>query len=291
MNNFNNQVVVITGAGSGMGRCYALELARQGAHLALCDVDTSGLHQTAEQVTTIVGKPPFYSVVDMANANAVAQFAQQVEELLGAVYLLINNAGIEGSARPVWATSAQEFERVMQVNYFGVVHGTRAFLPQMLRQERGAIVNVSSIFGLIGTPNHADYCASKFAVRGFTEALMVELKDTPIQVHLLHPGGIQTNITRHAHSQDFARRFFKTTPEQITKRLLQGIARNQPRIVYGHGAFKTWLGARLLPLRILLRLIYSELMPVIDQRDYPPKSYFDQQAMRPQERSTIRKLP
>ena len=108
-------------------------------------------------------------------------------------------------------------------------------------------------------------------MRGFTEALMVELMDTPLQVHLLHPGGIQTNIARQERSQAFAQHFFKTTPEQIVQRLLRGLARNEPRIVFGHGAMKSWWGARLMPLSWLKKLIYAELMPVIDRSDYPAR--------------------
>lgn len=270
MKEFNNQVVVITGAASGMGKAYAHAFAERGARLALCDVDAAGLSHLGSELET--KDTAFLSeVFDVADEAAFKNFAQRVEAQWGAAYLLINNAGIEGRVRPVWATETRDFERVMNVNYYGVVFGTRAFLPQMLAAGRGAIVNVSSIFGLIGTPNHADYCASKFAVRGFTEALMVELMDTPLQVHLLHPGGIQTNIARQERSQAFAQHFFKTTPEQIVQRLLRGLARNEPRIVFGHGAMKSWWGARLMPLSWLKKLIYAELMPVIDRSDYPAR--------------------
>jgi len=266
---FKEEVVVITGAASGMGRAYALAFAREGARLALCDVDGEGLKETVASLAGFTTQSPLVSVFDISEEDAMFAFAEQVKQTLGPALVLINNAGIEGSAKPVWTTSRADFERVMGVNYFGVVHGTRAFLPQMMAENRGAIVNVSSIFGLVGTPNHADYCGSKFAVRGFTEALMVELIESPIQVHLLHPGGIRTNIARQSHSQNFAQHFFKTTPEQVATVVIRAIRKNTPRIVYGHGATKTWLGERLLPLKWLKHLLWSELKPVIDRSDYP----------------------
>ncbi len=266
---FSGRVVVITGAASGMGRAYAHAFAREGAQLALCDVDKAGLDETANQVQTHLSSEPLLACFDIADEAAMFAFAEEVMAELGPAFVVINNAGIEGSAKPVWSTDDASFRRVMNVNYFGVVNGTRAFLPQLMKANEGAIVNVSSIFGLAGTPNHADYCGSKFAVRGFTEALMVELMESPVQIHLLHPGGIRTNIARQQHSQDFADHFFKTTPEQVAQQLIKGIRKNNPRIVYGHGATKTWLGVRLLPLNWLKRLVWSELRKVIDLSDYP----------------------
>ncbi len=276
MKDFANKVVVITGAASGMGRAYAEEFARRGARLALNDIDAEGLQTTIDRLANITSKQAMTAVMDVSEARAVQSFARDVEATLGPAHMLINNAGVEGSAKPVWSSQAADFERVMNINYYGVVHHTRAFLPQMLAAGRGVVVNVSSIFGLIGTPNHADYCASKFAVRGFTEALMVELHDTPLQVHLLHPGGIQTAIARQPRTQAFAQHFFRTKPEQITQRLLRGIARNEPRIVYGHGALKSWWGAQFLPLGAMVRLIKRELMSVIDRADYPPERFVQQ---------------
>ena len=268
MYNFNNKVVVITGAASGMGRGYALAFAKLGSRLALCDFDSAGLAETESLVAKMSTPETLSMVFDISEQAACLEFADLVKSELGGVDILINNAGIEGSAKPVWATSEQSFRRVMDVNYYGVVNGTRAFLPQMLAANQGVIVNVSSIFGLAGTPNHADYCASKFAVRGFTEALMVELIDSPIQVHSMHPGGIATNIARQSRSKDFASHFLKTTPDDIAQHLIHCIKCNRPRIVFGHGARKTWLGVRLLPLTLLCRLIWTELKGVIDQDDY-----------------------
>mgnify|MGYP000011006883 CR=1 FL=1 len=268
MKNFKQKVVVITGAASGMGRAYALAFAKEGSLLALCDFDEQGLKDTQVLVANITDAKTCSKIFDISDEEATFDFAAQVKSELGNAHVVINNAGIEGSTKPVWASDADSFKRVMNVNYFGVVNGTRAFLPQLQEDNRGVIVNVSSIFGLAGTPNHADYCGSKFAVRGFTEALMVELKSSKIQVHLLHPGGIKTNIARKENSRAFSERFLTTSADDIAQYLIKGIQKNKLRIVYGNGALKTFLGARFLPLAIIRSLIWNEMKPTIDMQDY-----------------------
>lgn len=269
MKDFNNKRVVITGAGSGMGRAYALEFARLGARLALNDFDAKGLAETMALLRQAGVAEVLSRVFDVADRDAMFAFAAEVEAQLGPAHVIINNAGIEGSGKPAWATQERSYERVMGINFFGVLHGTRAFLPQLIANGEGAVVNVSSIFGLVGAPNHADYCASKFAVRGFSEALMAELQYSPISVHLVHPGGIATRIARQEHSQAFAGKYLSTPPEAIARRLVRGIRRGEARIVYGHGALKTWLGACLVPLGLLKKLVWSDMKHVIDQADYP----------------------
>lgn len=266
---FRERVVVITGAASGMGRAYALAFAKEGSILALCDYDETGLNDTIKMLPK--AQKVFSQVFDISNETAVFQFAAQVKQELGRAFVVINNAGIEGSGEPVWATEQTSFKRVMDVNYYGLIHGTRAFLPEMLESNEGVIVNVSSIFGLAGTPNHADYCASKFAVRGFTEALMVELSSSDIQVHLLHPGGIRTNIARQAHTSDFSQHFLTTEPSDIAEYLIKSIKLNKKRIVYGNGALKVWLASKLLPLKLVSSMVWSEMKKVIDLREYKYK--------------------
>lgn len=270
MKHFNNKVVVITGAGSGMGRAYALEFARLGAKLALNDYDSNGLAETVKLVSDASSVYLHSAVFDVSDRTAMENFATEVKARLGAAHVVINNAGIEGSAKPAWATDATCYQRVMNINFFGVVNGTLAFLPQLLENHEGAIVNVSSIFGLIGPPNSSDYSASKFAVRGFTESLMVELMHTPISVHLVHPGGINTNIARSEHAQAFKQKYLSTPPETIVRHVICGIRRGTPKIVYGKGSFKTWLGANFVPLRLLNRIIWRDMADVIDRSDYPP---------------------
>jgi len=268
MNDFNQKIVVITGAASGMGRAYALAFAKEGSRLALCDFDEQGLQETIELVSKVTQEKVCFKVFDISDEQETFEFASQVKIELGNAHVVINNAGIEGSTKPVWATDASYFKRVMAVNYFGVVNGTRAFIPQLQAENRGAIVNVSSIFGLAGTPNHADYCGSKFAVRGFTESLMVELASTDIQVHLLHPGGIKTNIARQESSKAFSEHFLTTSADDIAQHLITSIKKNKLRIIYGNSAMKTWLGTRLLSLKLLRKIIWNEMKTSIDLKDY-----------------------
>lgn len=269
MKDFKNRIVVITGAGSGMGRAYALEFAALGAQLALNDYDAKGLAETVALVQAKAGVRVHSAAFDVSDRGAMEAFAAEVERVLGKAHVIINNAGIEGSGKPSWATPAASYERVMRINFHGVLNGTQVFLPQLLANGEGAVVNVSSIFGLIGTPNHSDYCASKFAVRGYTEALMVELQDSPISVHLVHPGGIATNIARQPGTQAFARKYLSTPPEAIVRHVIAAIGRRQPKIVFGKDSLKTWLGANLVPLRWLNPIVWRDMRDVIDRSDYP----------------------
>ena len=269
MNDFLNKVVVITGAGSGMGRAYAVEFAKHGARLALNDYDEQALQETVELLKNMQGGSVTYSeAFDVSNRTHMNEFANNVKSTFGNAHIVINNAGIEGGAKTVYDLGADDFERVMQVNYFGVVNGTKAFLTQVVENNEGAIVNVSSIFGLIGTPHNADYCASKFAVRGFTEALMVEFQNSPIQIHCVHPGGINTNIVRSEEGQEFARKYLTTPPEDIARHVLHCIRKNKPKIVYGRDSYKTWFGANLVPQKWLSKMIWRDMQGVFDQQDY-----------------------
>lgn len=268
MKNFKDKIVVVTGAGSGMGRAYAMEFGRLGAKLALNDFDAKGLAETVALLAQSGTSGVLSSVFDVSERDAMHDFAAYVKSELGNAHVIINNAGIEGSGKPLWATADQSYERVMNINFFGVVHGTKAFLPQLIENGEGAVVNVSSIFGLIGTPNHSDYCASKFAVRGFTEALMVELQESPISVHLVHPGGIATNIARGDGAQAFAKHYLTTPPEDIVRHVIKCIGRKQPKIVFGRDSLKTWLGSNFVPLKLLNRIIWQEMKTVIDRKDY-----------------------
>ncbi|HUP98823.1 MAG TPA: SDR family oxidoreductase [Aeromicrobium sp.] len=266
MRTFADKVVVITGAGSGMGRSYAVEFARRGAAVALNDYDADTL---AETVTLLPpGTKSFTAAFDVSDRNAVRRFADEVKAALGPAHVVINNAGISGANKPVWATGQDDYERVMAVNFYGVLHGTRAFLPHLRENGEGAVVNVSSIFGLTGTPNSSDYCAAKAAVRGFTESLMVELVNESISVHLVHPGGIATNIAGEG-GQEFADRFLRTSPDAIAKKVADGIIENRPRIVYGYKARTTQLGANFLPRRVINTLLWRQISGVIDRTDYP----------------------
>lgn len=269
MKQFNGKVVVITGAASGMGRAYAEAFAREGALLALNDRDAQGLDQTRRRVLEL-GTPAVHtSAFDVSDRDAMYAFADEVRDTLGPAHVIVNNAGIEGGAGPVWELSDESFEKVLGVNLWGVIHGTRAFLPHLFENGEGAVVNVSSIFGLIGPPMCSDYAASKFAVRGFTESLAVELHGTPITVHSVHPGGIDTNIARSDATKNFSKRFLKTPPEAIAKVVLRGIRAGTPRIVSGHRSLPAWLGSRVLPLSWINQLARMALGSVIEQPQLP----------------------
>jgi short-subunit dehydrogenase len=271
MKNFKDKVVVITGAGSGMGRAYALAFAALGSRLALNDYDSQGLAETVKRVSQQSPATRVHAqAFDVSKRADMELFAAGVKEAIGPAHVIINNAGIEGAGKPVWATPLEAYERVFQINFFGVLHGTQVFLPQLLENGEGAIVNVSSIFGLIGTPNSSDYSATKFAVRGFTEALMVELMDSPISVHLVHPGGIATNIARADNTKAFSAHYLTTSPEDIVRHVIKSISKGRRRIVYGNGALKAHLGALLVPLKLLNRIIWQDMKSVMDVSDYPP---------------------
>tara|TARA_R110002073_G_scaffold8371_1_gene46220 strand:+ start:81175 stop:81993 length:819 start_codon:yes stop_codon:yes gene_type:complete len=271
MKNFNNKIVVITGAGSGMGRAYAEEFGKLGARLALNDYSAEGLAETVELLRKQGVKDIYTEVFDVSSKGAMYAFAGNVKAELGDAHLIINNAGVEGAVKPTWTIDIEAYERMMGVNFWGVLYGTKAFLPQLMANNEGAIVNVSSIFGLIGTPNSSDYCAAKFAVRGFTEALMVELKESPIDAYLVHPGGIATNIAQKSEAQDFANRYLMTPPEAIAKFVIKSIRKRRLKIVYGHSALRVWMASNFVPLKLLISILWREMKSVTDLSDYPAR--------------------
>jgi NAD(P)-dependent dehydrogenase (short-subunit alcohol dehydrogenase family) len=267
MKSFGGKTIVITGAGSGMGRAYAIEFARRGAQLALNDYDADTLAETVALLPDATAA--LQSAFDVSDRDAMYRFADQVRSELGGAHVVINNAGVGGSGKSVWSSQDADYVHIMGINFYGVVHGTRAFLPQLRAHGEGAIVNVSSIFGLTGTPNSSDYCASKFAVRGFTESLMVEMVNEPITIHLVHPGGIATNIAKSAGADDFANKFLRTDPAEVATRVAESILKRRPRIVLGYGARKAQIGANFLPRTILTRMLWKQIGPTIDKSDYP----------------------
>lgn len=265
MKTFTNKTVVITGAGSGMGRAYALEFARLGANIAITDIDAAGLQETETLVNQLPRAALYSEALDIGQRDAVFAFAANVKQALGNAHVIINNAGIGGGGVPVWAMDPAQYERTLQVNFFAVVYGTQAFLPQLLENREGAVVNVSSVFGLVGTPNASDYCASKFAVRGFTESLMVELQDSPISVHLVHPGGVKTNIAKGVEGgEEFTRKYLKTDPADIARFVIDGIRSGKQRLVCGHQSSMLWLASWAAPLNWRNRLLHHEMQDMFD---------------------------
>lgn len=257
MKTLSNKTVAITGAGSGIGRALAVRLSAEGARLALSDVNEATLAETAGLVQS---RGPLHTArVDVGQRDAIYAWADQVKEALGPADVIVNNAGVSLSQR-IAEMRDEDFAWLMNINFWGVVHGTRAFLPQLLSRPEAHVVNLSSVFGLIAIPTQAAYNSSKFAVRGFTEALRQELADTSVRVTSVHPGGIKTNIVRNGrHYQDptgnanrdqVASEFEKvarTTAEQAADQIVNAVLREKPRLLIGLDAVLIDRLQRLMP--------------------------------------------
>ena len=268
MKNIDGRVAAITGAGSGIGRALAVELARRGAHVALSDIDEAGLAETVS-LCEGSGVKVTSQKVDVADRAAVFAWADQVVADHGAVNLIFNNAGVALGAT-IEAMSYEDFEWLMGINFWGVVHGTKAFLPHLKAAGEGHIVNMSSVFGLISIPSQSAYNAAKFGVRGFTDALRMELDadDCGVSSTTIHPGGIKTNIARNARmddsvtafagSKEEARRNFDriamTSPEKAARRILAAVQADRRRALIGHDAKVIDLISRL-PAGLYQRVI------------------------------------
>ncbi|MEM7158948.1 MAG: SDR family oxidoreductase [Myxococcota bacterium] len=262
MRDFRDSVAVVTGAASGIGRALAHRLADMGARIAISDVDENGLEQTRAAVAQKGAEVQAWRL-DVADRKAVFEHADAVVERFGRVHLVINNAGVT-IAGTVKDTSIEDFEWLMGINFWGVVYGTKAFLPHLERSAWGHIVNVSSVFGIIAVPRQSSYNASKFAVRGFTEALRQELdaEGSHISCTSVHPGGIKTNIARAAktvgadpwggkRSPDKAASDFekmaRTTPDEAARIILDAARRNKKRVLVGPDAHLIDMIQRSMP--------------------------------------------
>ena len=267
----NAQTAAITGAASGIGLALAELLAQKGFSLALADINADALDQLADKLRS-GGCSVSVHPLDVADRQAVEQFAGDAAAFHGRIDMLFNNAGVALS-ETVEQVSYDDFEWIMGINFWGVVYGTKAFLPIMRRQNGGHIVNISSIFGIIGVPTQSAYNASKFAVKGFTEALRQELASSPIKVSCVHPGGIKTNIARNARfytdmngGKDVQQaisgfdKLAKTDAATAAKVIMEGVEGNRKRILIGSDAKFLDLIQRLMPAsyeRILARLTKS----------------------------------
>jgi NADP-dependent 3-hydroxy acid dehydrogenase YdfG len=243
----DGKVVVITGAGSGIGRALALNAAGKGAVLALSDWDEVGLVETAQQVQRVAHREVRTDKLDVRDRDAMKAYAASVAEEFGRVNVIINNAGValHGDFEEV---TYEDFEWVMDVDFWGVMQGTKEFLPHLIASGDGHVVNVSSLFGLIGMPGQTAYNAAKFAVRGLTEALRQEMlvAGHPVQVTAVHPGGIKTGIARNAratasHDQaqvakHFDAKLARMTPERAAEIIIDGVLANKPRVLVGADA-------------------------------------------------------
>ncbi len=269
MAHWNDAVVVITGAGSGIGRALAHELDRLGARLALSDIDLARVQETA----TACRDARAYHL-DVADRDAVKAHADQVVDDFGQVDVVVNNAGV-ALAADVIQQSEEDIDWLLGINLHGVISGTQAFLPHVVR-SRGHVVNISSVFGIVGMPSQSIYNAAKFGVRGYTEALAIEMDiaDTGVGVHCVHPGGIATNIanfSRMAPGRDreqlvdtFNRVALRTSPEAAARAIVRGIDRNRRRILIGADARVVLFGEKLLGS------LYQRLVAAVASRVLPP---------------------
>jgi NADP-dependent 3-hydroxy acid dehydrogenase YdfG len=246
MKSLKDKVVVITGAGSGIGRALAGFAAEKGALLALTDWNQAGLDET----TASLGSSRLIAAqVDQRDEAAVNAFAERVEKDLGGANVVVNNAGVSLSDT-VGSMKRSDFEWVLDINFWGVVRGTEAFLPQLLQKDDAHVVNISSVFGLIGVPSQSAYNASKFAVRGYTESLRQELEGTNVHVTCVHPGGVKTNIVRNGRNvrnvlgrptdaTKMCRTFdaaARTSPKEAARIIWSGVLANDPRVLVGPDA-------------------------------------------------------
>ncbi|WP_433760472.1 SDR family NAD(P)-dependent oxidoreductase [Nocardia sp. CA-135398] len=262
--------VMITGAASGIGRSLAQLLSRRGSPVAIADIDEVGLKQTA---ATLTG-PVLVRVLDVRDAADQIAFAAEVEDwLTEPLAAVFNNAGVAVSSSVLDAVPEDD-EWLRQINFDGVVNGTRAFLPILVEQNQGTIVNTSSVFGLLGMPNQSAYCAAKFAVRGFTDALRQELRGTGVSAVNVHPGGITTNIARNArvrkdpegrgrsHEQMAAEfeAITMTSPDKAAEIICRGVERGKSRILVGPDAYVFDALARVAPTH------YYDIFSVLERR-------------------------
>jgi short-subunit dehydrogenase len=259
MQSFENKVTVITGAASGIGQALAIQLAAMGARVAIADINEEKLKQTAEAIRQQGGEVSWY-IVDVSNRTAVYDFADTVISQYGAVHIVVNNAGVALSNVSVENLAYEDLEWILGINLWGVIYGTKAFLPHLLKQAQANLINVSSTFGLTASAKAAAYSTSKFAVRGFTEALRQELRGTSVSVTVVFPGGIRTNVARNARqarggepidNPEAALRQFEeraqTTPAEAASQIIDGIRRGAPRVLIGKDARLLDLLARLKP--------------------------------------------
>jgi NAD(P)-dependent dehydrogenase (short-subunit alcohol dehydrogenase family) len=270
MKDFKNKVAAITGAASGMGRTLALELARRGCHLSLSDVNEIGLAETA-QMAGKLGVKVTTTKLNVADREAMNAWAEQTVRDHGKVNLIFNNAGVALGAF-VETVKPSDFEWIMGINFWGVVWGTQAFLPHLKKAGEGHIINTSSLFGLLSVPTQGTYNASKFAVRGFTEALRQELdmENSGVSATCVHPGGIRTNIAKAAKMDEsmikatggkieqarakFDKLLDMTTAESAAKQILAAVEGNKRRVLVG-------IDAKFLDK--LVRVLGSWYQPII----------------------------
>ena len=254
MRNFQERVAVVTGAASGIGRATAVALAKKGCHIAISDVNAEGLAETSTTIRAL-NRKCFSQTVDVSEKTQMVDFAAGVEAQLGPAAILVNNAGVS-VGESFEEHSLEDFEWIVGINFWGVIYGCKFFLPQLRKNEEAHIVNLSSVFGLMGVPLQTSYCATKFAVRGFSEALWTELSEHNIGVTSVHPAGVKTNIARSARISNLERAQLGVDlidrvgvkPEYAAARIVRAIERNQMRLLVSRDSYVIDQAKRWLPV-------------------------------------------
>lgn len=277
MRSFDDKVVAITGAGSGIGRALARDLGRRGARLALSDVDDAGLAETVRVVEAAGVREIRSDHLDVADRSAFAAYATTVADHFGRVNVVVNNAGVALSGNFEDLEYA-DMDWIIGINFWGVLHGTKEFLPHLIASGEGHVVNISSLFGLISMPGQSMYNAAKYAVRGMTEALREEMlvAGHPVGVTVVHPGGIKTAIARNARvsskedkeatSQLFDEKLARMTPERAAEIILKGVQGGKARVLVGIDAHAIHHLAKLTGSR------YQDLVALAASRALPERT-------------------
>ena len=264
MSKFTGKVAVVTGAGSGIGRALALALAARGAKLALSDIDEASAAETAK-VASDLGVEAISGKLDVADRAAFLAYADEVATHFGVVHQIYNNAGIAFS-RTIVDSELSDYDRVLGINLFGVITGTKAFLPHLIASGDGHVVNISSLNGIMPQPELSAYCTAKFGVRGFTETLRMEMLQSrkPVKVLVVHPGGVKTNIANKAAEVELAagkvptekelaqqklynEKLLVLPPEKAAEIILTAVAKGKPRVMVGNDAKAIDLMIRIAP--------------------------------------------
>jgi len=269
LKSFQDKVVVITGAGSGIGRALAVAFNQSGSHLALCDLAQGGLEETQDLLENKNLQASLH-IVDVSDREQMGLFADEVIAQHGQADILINNAGITLTPTPFDEIPNKQFEKIINVNMWGVYNGVRAFIPHLKIRPEASIVTISSLAGLIGLTGYSPYAMSKFAVRALSEALSMELSATPVHVMVVHPGGVKTNLIRNApdlaeDQREGAHQIFLKaaflTPDKTAGKILRGILKKRNRIILGVDAKIVYTISRVFPRRYpkILQAFFSQM--------------------------------
>jgi NADP-dependent 3-hydroxy acid dehydrogenase YdfG len=276
MKTLDNKVVVITGAASGIGRALAVEIAGRGARLAISDIDQEGLAATAEAARNVGAREVWFDPLDVSDQAAMASYATAVADHFGAINVVINNAGVALSGR-FGELTYEDLHWIMDVNFWGVVHGTKEFLPHLIASGDGHVVNMSSLYGLVSVPGQSAYNATKYAVRGLSEALREEMlmAGHPVGVTVVHPGGVKTAIARNARvaagedqvetARIFDEELARMEPERAARTIVKAILTNKPRALVGLDAHAVHHFARLTGSR------YQDVFAWAIAKKLPPR--------------------